>query len=76
MAQGHATESEIIMESAQHIATVLAKRGLAVKDIVTAEMLEVNGICSVISDVLEILARRTADLNTQQKGFLSDLGVA
>lgn len=74
MAQGGLTESEVILSSVQHIAATLARRSETVKDIMLDEMKEVKMICSVVSDVLDILSRRGTDLAKQQRTFIDSLG--
>ena len=68
------TEQEIILSSVQHISSVVARRAETVKGIILGEMREVKMICSVVSDVLEILGRRGNDLAKQQKNFIESLG--
>lgn len=72
-AQG-VTESELILQSAQHIASQLARRAEVVKIFVLDEMKDVRTICTVVSDVLEILGRRSVDLSKQQQTFIESLG--
>jgi len=70
----HMSESEIILTSVQHIATVIARRSETMQEVVLEEMKEVKLICGVISDVLEILGRRANDLAKQQRNFIEGLG--
>jgi len=74
MAAAGMGESELILQSVQHIAMTLARRSDVVKGRVLQEMREVKLICGVISDVLEILGRRGVDLCKQQKNFIECLG--
>lgn len=44
------------------------------KVLLLQEMQDVKTICHVVSDVLEILARRGSDLSKQQATFIESLG--
>ncbi|CAD7922976.1 unnamed protein product [Amoebophrya sp. A120] len=73
-ATGGVTESELILQSVQHISSLLARRTETVKVLLLQEMQDVKTICHVVSDVLEILARRGNDLSKQQQTFIESLG--
>mmetsp|Transcript_8848 Transcript_8848/g.21540 ORF Transcript_8848/g.21540 Transcript_8848/m.21540 type:complete len:737 (-) Transcript_8848:294-2504(-) len=73
-ATGGVTESELILQSVQHITALLARRTETVKVLLLQEMQDVKTICHVVSDVLEILARRGSDLSKQQATFIESLG--
>ncbi|CAD7937629.1 unnamed protein product [Amoebophrya sp. A25] len=73
-ATGGVTENELILQSVQHVSSLLARRTETVKVLLLQEMQDVKTICQVVSDVLEILARRGADLAKQQGTFIESLG--
>ena len=73
MATEQATENELILESIDHVSRTLNRRAGTVKEVIRSEMRDVRQICSSVSDVLTVLARRSSDLGKQQESFVRAL---
>eukprot|EP00397_Hematodinium_sp_SG-2012_P009542 GEMP01009630.1.p1 GENE.GEMP01009630.1~~GEMP01009630.1.p1 ORF type:complete len:735 (+),score=95.94 GEMP01009630.1:46-2205(+) len=65
-----ASEPEIYFQAIEHMAAGLEKRGEAIQDSIVSEMRDLQRICASIHVVLEVLVRRSQDINSQQANYL------